>query len=294
MIERGFGSLWRSGGQLGLPSSSRVQSRCDAFVARSHTRNQADAVGKKKRHGGTYERILRYPNGDTRRIRYPVDESEEEPEGDLRVDDLFWVTSDSIDESVVEAASSTTTTDEPKRHTELPTSPAELIRYLNSEGYREAQRNLRKKIKGSYQIMEGCPWVRSRSLYLVAIKNREGREDPLTYTLPTRVERRSTAQELSKLLKSSNGRDDIFDVGEVLDGVISFEDRDDGERFRANLEAEGYSEATLCEVDAHELFRNTREAKAVVVLMDCQEYLPYPLELGTSLRGHTSLEDWGS
>lgn len=291
MIERGCGSLWRPGGQLSLPSSASSVSRGDALVARSQTRNHAD-VGKKKRHGGTYERILRYPNGDTRRIRYPVDETEEEPEGDLIGEDLFWVTSDSHDESGVEAASSTTTIDEPKRQTELPTSPAELIRYLNSEEYREAQRDLRRKIRDSYQIMEGCPWVCSRPLYLIAIKNQEGREDPLTYTLPTRVERTGTAQELSKLLKNSKGRDDIFSVGEVLDGVISFEDRDDGERFRANLEAEGYSEATLVEVDSHELFRNTHEAKAVVVLMDCGEYLPYPLELGTSLRGHISFEDW--
>lgn len=38
----------------------------------------------------------------------------------------------------------------------------------------------------------------------------------------------------------------IFDVGEVLDGVITFENSDDAERFQSSLEAEGHAEVCFC------------------------------------------------
>lgn len=51
-----------------------------------------------------------------------------------------------------------------------------------------------------FQIMGGCPWVAPRPLFVLTVGQRES-DDPLTYTLPTRVRRNDTAEELSKVVK---------------------------------------------------------------------------------------------
>lgn len=93
---------WVSGGvrghmglfhQLGIQSCPVTGSRGDILV-RARAADRAGALGS-EHHRKTVERILRYPNGDTRRIRYPVAESDDEEEGELWTEDLYWGSSGS-------------------------------------------------------------------------------------------------------------------------------------------------------------------------------------------------------
>lgn len=52
-----------------------------------------------------------------------------------------------------------------------------------------------------------------------------------------------------------------------------------------------FAQVSVAVVDSHDLFRNTREVKAVVVCMKGGDYLPFPSQLATSLRGQQSFED---
>lgn len=58
-------------------------------VLRSRATDRTDAVGSSHDRKTTEERILRYPNGDTRLIRYPVTEVEEDEETDSTANQLF-------------------------------------------------------------------------------------------------------------------------------------------------------------------------------------------------------------
>ena len=112
------------------------------------------------------------------------------------------------------------------QRSELPNSPAELLRHISSEGYRQAQRDLAARVSTSYeacgvhcmlhayphhllapcperrrlglQVLEGSPWVQSRPLYVLATQQ-PGREAGMTYTLRTRVARPAAEDELSRV-----------------------------------------------------------------------------------------------
>ena len=47
----------------------------------------------------------------------------------------------------------------------------------------------------------------------------------------------------------------------------------------------------VADCDAHELFRQARSVRAVVVLLPAKGYLPQPEQLNSALRGQRSLEE---
>ncbi|CAD7699879.1 unnamed protein product [Ostreobium quekettii] len=262
------------------------------------TKEQEAGSSRRRR---AHERVLRYPDGVVRRIRYPRVEGAEEERGGMVAGHLGYQRELSWDVPGLwgsvplrDAGESAKRKGlEEAKRSKLPESPAELLRYLRSEEYRAAERELQKRIRDSYEILEGCPWVAPRPLYVLAFRQ-PNREEPMTYTLRTRVWRDDTAAELAQMFRGSSA-DEFLSVGEVLDGVVAFQNQDDAQRFSDNLEAEGYTEVMIAIVDSHELFRNTREVKAVVVAMRNTGHLPFPSELAASLNSKRPLDDdWGS
>eukprot|EP00210_Caulerpa_lentillifera_P008197 g7827.t1 len=220
------------------------------------------------------ERILRYPNGDTRLIRYPAIDLEAEPEIELK---------DTLHESFGETRTPSSKTKD------LPSSPNELIELLRSETFRKAQEEQRRRIRESYELLEQCPWEMPLQLYLLAVDDPVS-DSPQIYTLRTRIEQKSATEKLKRMFRGDGYKGQFINVERVTDGVICFFDYDNAERFKALIEAEDVRQVSICEMNSHQLFQATIQSHAVVVLMHCREYLPSINELTTSLRAQRSLE----
>lgn len=266
------------------------------------------------RQVATYERILRYPDGKERRIRYPVVEDEPdsrsrvvshrevdcsitpdshgcEPDWEIpRYSDRFWQETGADGGQVtrparknVEKAASKTAA--------LPSTPGDLLRYFSSDAYKQAQKEQWERVRNSYEVLEGCPWVLPRAVYVLAVAQ-AGRDDPLTFTLRTRVGRKDVESELSKVLKKQrkNGAN-LIQVTEMRDGVVVFENAGDAERFGSWLEADGQQKVQLAEVNSHALFRMVGDTRGVAVLLRENCDLPMPDELAASVRGQRSWEE---
>ncbi|EIE24301.1 hypothetical protein COCSUDRAFT_62803 [Coccomyxa subellipsoidea C-169] len=178
-----------------------------------------------------------------------------------------------------------------ERVTALPSSPAELLRYISSEPYKQAQQELQERVSTSYEVLEGSPWVMSRPVYVLASKQAD-REAGLTHTLRARVSRPEAENELSRVLgrRRADGRS-LISVLEMRDGIITFESEADAQRYGALLEAEGHLEVAVMRADSHELFRASQSVRSVVVLLRSGCHLPQPDQLAAALRSKRSLED---
>lgn len=178
----------------------------------------------------------------------------------------------------------------------LPSTPGELLRYISSPEYKAAQAASQSLVQSSYKVLEHSPWLQTQPLFLLAVQQGDD-SSPLTYTLRTRVQRRGAEDELSRVLgrRQADGSS-LIRVEAMRDGIVAFEDEADSHRYAAMLEAEG-TMASVVECDGHELFRESSNAQAVVVLIrECTGltcHLPMPGELASSLRGQRSLEELG-
>ncbi|BDA45986.1 hypothetical protein COCOBI_08-0780 [Coccomyxa sp. Obi] len=259
----------------------------------------------------TYERVLRYPSGQVRRIRYPVveeEESNERPQPDPtrsyaegwdpeKWDNLGWdIVQPSgrvvrTDKSMQEVSSAPSVESPSEKVTALPSSPAELLRYIQSEPYKQAQRELQERVSTSYEVLEGSPWVMSRPVYVLA-STQSDRNAGLTYTLRTRVTNLHAEDELSKVLgrRRADGSS-VISVSEMRDGIVTFESEGDAQMFSAMLEADGHLEVAVMQADAHELFRASQSVRSVVVLLRSGCHMPQPDQLAAALRSKRSLED---
>lgn len=92
------------------------------------------------------------------------------------------------------------------------------------------------------QVLEGCPWVGPKPVYVLALEQ-PASETGLTYTLRTRVARQEMEDELSRVLgrRRADGSG-LIHCSEMRDGVVTFEDDADAERFGQLLEADGLGE----------------------------------------------------
>lgn len=255
--------------------------------------------------GCTYERVLRYPDGLERRIRYPV--PCEGPPVDANYDaGEEWATLNAwkasrggpaIDRRAAKESASTTPLPEAQPQAEedaIPNSPLALLRYLTSDTHREAQRREWEEIRGSYEILRGCPWPVPRPLYVLSVA--QGSSDAgLTHTLRTRLPRADLENEITRVLgnrRRENG-DPLIQCGELTDGVVAFDSEEQAQEYGAHLEDSGALEVSVAQCDSHELFRGINEVKAVVVLMRRGCKVPPVRKLSAVLRGHTALDDAG-
>ena len=250
--------------------------------------------------GATYERILRYPDGRERRIRYPV------PSEDPTICGAEeWETRNASKAARARKNSQITTrvaSPQPAAPSQpstppaapeqppdtIPDSPLALLRYLTSDAHKEARRREWEEVQASYEILQGCPWPAPRPLYVLAARQ-PGSEAGLTHTLRTRLALGDVENELTRLLRgkqASESLDPLIRCSQMVDGVITFESEGDAERYGELLEQSGTAEGVaVARCDSHELFRNVQGAKGAVVLLrrDCK--VPYPHQLATALKG---------
>jgi len=212
------------------------------------------------------ERLLRYPNGDTRLIRYPATDSEAEAEVEQET---------RTDAEKGQKA--------PVKTSELPSSPDALVRLIRSKAYVEAQKEHRKRIRESYRILERSPWETSRKVYVLAVRKMSA-EAPRMYTLRTRLHRADVTNRLKTMFRGPGFEGEFIQVDNMMDGVITFLDLDNAERFKSLVEAEETQNVEVCETTSDELFVNTSLARAVVVAMNSTDYFPSLHELTTSLK----------
>lgn len=168
----------------------------------------------------TYDRILRYPDGAVRTIRYPDCVSQQpttesttineasladwhicgendssctfDPNFDAEcslpgaapVEELWGVNASATKPAPAEKELDYGSSD---KHDQLPDSPAALLEFLASDEYRQAQHAQQDRIRTSFKVLHGCPWVAPRPLLTVVLPQR-GREEPSAYTLPVAIE----------------------------------------------------------------------------------------------------------
>lgn len=178
------------------------------------------------------ERVLRYPDGHVRTIRYPepsiasnsisgvvtVDaearpSSPPSPSGDWHICselDDSCAFDPGLDLDLPGAApveelwgsrrgygsqqSGSDLSKMPKRNSKpveefgsLPSSPAALLEYLNSEKFASERQKLLEKVDNSFEVLHGCPWLQPKPLITVAVR-KEGAPHLSSYTLPVAVE----------------------------------------------------------------------------------------------------------
>lgn len=173
----------------------------------------------------------------------------------------------------------------------MPSSPNELLQLLTSDAFKQAQDDQRRRIRESYELLERCPWDVPLQLYILALDD-PSTDSPQIYTLRTRIEQKAATEKLKRMFRGDGYQGEFIQVERMTDGVISFFDYDNAERFRALIEAEDVRSVAICEITSQQLFQATSQSQAVVVLMHCRDYLPSIHELTTSLRAQQSLEDY--
>lgn len=296
----------------------------------------------------THDRILRYPDGAVRTIRYP--DSVQQQSTPQSVSTTESLTSDwhicgendsgcafdpnfddecslpgaaPVEQLWGTAAPGTTKPAEKESQLrdefdQLPSSPAALLEFLASDEYMQAQQAQTARIKQSFKVLHGCPWVAQRPLLTVVVPQR-GKDEPAAYTLPVAVEQDGQSMELAKLVGSPSLARKLTHR-HMQDGIIAFANAHAAMRFRDELQTSGTLAAALTEVDSHTLFRASADAKHVVVLVgpdstddtasalpaiargthldssDSSEakdvFVPTPAELAAALRGASPMQDW--
>jgi len=270
----------------------------------------------------TYERILRYPDGRERRIRYPVP-SEDGCSVNGSLDSCGTVEEWETHNAYKAARGGLTTTtsqvvtpvnpqepdfpppppeqdsSEPGANAPttapsapFPDSPLALLRYLNSDAHRESQRKEWEEVQNSYEILQGCPWPVPRPVYVLAAPQ-PGNEAGLTHTLRTRLPLSDVEDELTKLLRGPNHIDStgkknkpLISCSELVDGVVTFEAEEDAERYGQLLEESGTADSVaVARCESHELFRDVQGVQGVVVLLRTGGKVPFPHQLASALRG---------
>ena len=112
--------------------------------------------------------------------------------------------------------------------------------------------------KSSFEILDSCPWLEPRSLWVLGTLDSSGNVQ--TFTLRTRVGKKDMEDELEMLTGKR------IEVSHLTDGLVTFESKGVAEHF-AEENSTSSTELFVFEVASHELFQMTTEAKAVVVLM---------------------------
>lgn len=187
------------------PSIKRLSTRVSAASSTSERSNHCRPLSVS--HTATYERILRYPDGKERRIIYPLADPADpcEETCDTCFDETWesdhpWDVPGIPKDSSEAPPKAVTAPDQTQRKvSQLPSSPMELLRYLQSADYKAAQEANWQAVRDSYEVLHGCPWVLPRPVYVLAAARNRVADAGATYTLRTRVERKEAEGELTRV-----------------------------------------------------------------------------------------------
>lgn len=234
----------------------------------------------------THERILRYPDGRERRIRYPVVVDDPSTLDSGHED---WETRNawkavSRGSAAPEKTAPAVNPDVSGSDGAFPMSPLALLRLLNSDVHRQTLQREWEDVCNSYEILLGCPWAKPRPLYVLAdVKSGNG-ESGMTYTLRTRLPLSNVEFELNRLLRPGTDSEPIIECSELVDGVVAFEDDADAEQYGDLLAAAGSGHFSIAECNSHEMFRTACELKSAVILLRRGCKVPAPHKLAASVR----------
>ena len=258
----------------------------------------------------TYERVLRYPDGHVRRIRYPVPQNDDQPSATLcqEPSTVGYVSQDEDFDAEAWKSLGTWAPETPsheaietrKHPTSMPSSPAELLRLLTSDAYRAAEDSRSRQAAESYSILEGCPWPIPRPLFILALAPLKGikindatAEASKAYMLRVRLPRTDIEEEITRLLgRRRPDGSNLIDCSELKDGIVAFENEVSAEQFAIMVEeTKPGMKLEMVECSSHALFRMVKETSAVVVLIKEGIVLPEPHRLASVLKKQPSLDD---
>ena len=267
----------------------------------------ASSRGKNHRHpqvqkrGGGFvnihvcppERILRYPDGKERRIRYPC----------LQIEEVVEVVdAEEVEQAVQEErARDNRATDLPVTRLEKKqdldlSSPLAFLRYVTSEEYTRRLEEENAIVRGTFDIFRTCPWVAPRKVWTVCVgggvvdgdavderdvfmgpvdgdeflENRGLNENryaaPSVFFLRTRSSQTDVESELNKLLFRDRKK---LKCSSLVDGIVVFMELEDAEAFAEGVSGGGCGggAVAVAEHDSHDLFRNIVQSRGVAVVM---------------------------
>jgi len=295
----GLGQLMRGGAALGRGRGAGRSPSHRAMGLRVQFSAGYGSAMPPSQEGPT-KRVLRYPDGHERVIRYPEPNYEGQGyAGGLAPDSISSDATDGFysagEDGILIGVPAedpqalfpprlvdSETTDE--KVSEVPDSPAEFLKMATSADLMEERRAMLAAAEASYKLLDGCPWLEPRPLYVMAVRE-EGQESGEMYTLRTKVARSDMEDDLSKALgrRAADGSA-LISVSEMKDGVPTFDDPEAAAGFADLLEADGY-DVDVAEVDSHGFFRMVKDAAAVCVAFVDGATPPAPEVLSTVLRG---------
>ena len=261
---------------------------------------------------GVTERVLRYPGGHTRVIRYPEPEAPAEAASALGVRDprrelpdpregRYWLPG--LEGDVDNPQPPPPEEEPPARAVvEAPRggspssaldSPAALLQHLRAE--EEGRRAEEERVRGSFEVHSSCPWLEPREVWVVVSVGEAG--EGSLFTMRARQAQAEAEDELNKLLKHRRpGGGNILSFSKMCDGVLAFRGEEQALACCDALELAGVGPAGRLDVVAlgsHELFRMAGDARAVVVVLKEQEdgWVPDVRQLRSALGGGAALEE---
>jgi len=295
--------------------TARVSAALRLGYASGHvSRGKAQGRGRHVTAAGSgyTERVLRYPDGLERRIRYP--EPDRKPLQDLVIADTdgsyrsfseteqpdrwgppdwdvteIWNSQDHPQNSAVASIAA------PNHHHQQQQQAAvldELFAQVEGSSYQAAQQQFWQRITDSYKVHEHCPWLQRRPLHVLAVEQMTVAASAL-FTLTTRMQQSAAEDELSKVLgrRRRNGAP-LVAVHHMAQGVVAFTSPEAAERFGERLDEDGHEGVALATLDSHALFRMTADnATVVVVVADDADVSPGELEASLRARGEAFSSD---
>jgi len=255
---------------------------------------------EKNSHG---VRVLRYPDGRERTIRYPLPSMNTGPSiagmpmSPSSVLHATLVAGTPIDPQQARAESpaqsgvtplSGNTPPGPKEastfaaneaSSEIPTTAEAFLRWAQSGERDRVRKELLTRAKSSYQVAEQNVFPSNRPLFAL-MRCLEGGQTAELFTLRTRREHGRMQDELNALLKTPVVRGGSGEGGgaepprmtflDVRDGVLAFQRADDAQRYAELMRAEDqFGDVEMVSVGSDELFALTEGAQALVVLFKC-------------------------
>lgn len=160
----------------------------------------------------------------------------------------------------------------------IPNTPTELLRKQRSEEFLLSRKLEWDYVKSSYEVLDACPWPEPRPVWVLGSLDPTG--EAQTFTLRTRIAKGETESELEGLLGKR------ISVSHLTDGVVAFGGREAADAFAE----ENGPDLLVFETSSGELFQMASEARAVVVLMKGLGAMPSARMLATVLRNQPELD----
>ena len=277
---------------------------CRVVAGGSSSRGES---GKQTNHRGGFvrtsicppERVLRYPDGKVRRIRYPcltgpsgvVACPRVEAEQELKEMKERGTEERKVGRSgreLVEDAARTVQDETPvvqggDQGLDL-SSPLAFLRYVTSEEYTRHQEEENAVVRGTFEVHASCPWVVPKRVWTLGVRHGgvgeetgqgEGEEGDgggssvaKVFYLRTRFPETRVASELNSLLFSGkDGGKRKIRCSSLVDGVVLFTEASDAEEFAERMSVDANETVSVAEHDSHAFFRDLVACRSVAVVI---------------------------